>query len=60
MRQGDIWTVSGGKHYAGKLGAVVIVQVRRTSSAGLRATTRDVRVLHSGVNGPKMASLKWV
>jgi len=26
MRRGDIWTVSGGKDYAGKPRAVVIVQ----------------------------------
>ncbi|BDV35586.1 MULTISPECIES: type II toxin-antitoxin system PemK/MazF family toxin [Methylocystis] len=26
MRRGDIWTVSGGKHYAGKPRPVVIVQ----------------------------------
>jgi mRNA interferase MazF len=44
MRRGDIWTVAGGKHYAGKARPVVIVQddsFDATSSITICAFTTD-------------------
>lgn len=44
MRRGEIWTVSGGKDYAGKLRPVVIVQddsVDATNSITICAFTAD-------------------
>jgi mRNA interferase MazF len=44
MRRGDIWTVAGGKHYAGKARPVVIVEddsFDATSSITICAFTTD-------------------